>query len=101
MPGYLIASYTVLNEEKYGKYREMGMPTLAQYGGKVLISSDNPVVLEGKPAPSIAIIEFESVEAAQRWYDSPEYAKVKHFRHQGGVSEGWIVIVPQFEMPQV
>lgn len=98
MPGYLIANYTVTDPEKYAEYPPAVGPTLAQYGGKVLVASTDSKVLEGNPSPSTIVIEFESVEAVQRWYDSPEYTKVKHLRT--GASEGWVLIAPQFVMPQ-
>ena len=98
MPGYVIANYTVTDPEKYAEYPMAAMPTLAQYGGKMLVASTESKVIEGNPLPSIVVIEFESVEAAQRWYDSPEYTKVKHLRVES--SKGWGLIVPQFVMPQ-
>ena len=98
MPGYVITNYTVTDPEKYAEYPPAVGPTLAQYGGKVIVASADSKVLEGNPAPTTAVLEFESVEAAQRWYDSPEYSKVKHLRTSA--TEGWILIAPQFVMPQ-
>lgn len=97
MPAYVIANYTITNPEKYAEYPPAAGPTLAQYGGKLLVAGSESKVIEGNPLPSIVVIEFESVEAAQRWYDSPEYSKVKHLRTS--TSEGWGLIVPQFVMP--
>ncbi len=98
MPGYLIANYTVTDPEKYAEYPPAVGPTLAQYGGKVLVAGTDSKVLEGNPNTSMVVIEFESVEAVQRWYDSPEYTKVKHLRTSA--TEGWVLIAPQFVMPQ-
>ena len=96
MPGYVIASYTVTDEEKFAPYPPAAGPSLAQYGGKVLVASADSKVLEGNPAPRTVVIEFESVEAAQRWYDSPEYNQAKPLRT--AASEGTVIIAPQFEM---
>ena len=94
----IIANYTVTNPEKYAEYPMAAMPTVVQYGGKMLVGTDEVHVLGGNPSPTFVVIEFESVEAVQRWYNSPEYTKVKHLREEN--SEGWGVIAPQFEMPQ-
>jgi uncharacterized protein (DUF1330 family) len=40
------------------------------------------------------IIEFESEEAARRWYESPEYTAIKHYREEA--SEGWGAIVLRY-----
>ena len=98
MPGYLIGQTTILDPKKYAEYRQVAGPILALYGGKVLVSSSHSKVLEGNPLSLTVVLEFESVEAAQRWYDSPEYTKAKQLRT--GASEGWVLIAPQFEMPQ-
>ncbi len=98
MPGYFIANYTVTDPEKFEEYPPAAGPTVAQYGGKLLVASSDSKVLEGNPLSSTVVIEFDSVEAAQRWYDSPEYTKVKHLRTS--VTEGWVLIAPQFVMPQ-
>ena len=98
MPAYAIANVTILDQEKYGEYMEAGIGTLAQYGGKILVASTDSKTLEGNPGPLTAVIEFESVEAVQRWYDSPEYTEARKLRQRPGVSEGWLIIAPQAEM---
>lgn len=98
MLGYIIANYTITDPEKYVEYPPAVGPTIAQYGGKVIVADSNSKGLEGNPAHRTVVIEFESVEAAQRWYDSPEYSKAKTFRIRA--SEGWVLIVPEFVRPQ-
>lgn len=92
MPGYVIAHFTVHDPETYARYRSSVGPTLAQHGAKPLVISHQCTVLEGSPRQQTVIIEFESVEAAQRWYDSPEYRKVIHLRTSS--TEGWVQIAP-------
>ena len=44
-------------------------------------------VLEGVIHPkSVVVVEFESVERAQQWYASPEYAKTIPLRQQAANS---------------
>jgi len=98
MAVYVIANITIFDQERYNEYLEAAGGTLAQYGGKMLVASTDSKVLEGNPGPLTAMVEFESMEAAQRWYDSPEYTKARKLRQRPGVSEGWLIIAPQVEM---
>ena len=98
MPVYSIANFKVLDQEKYIEYAQIAGGIIAQYGGKVLAFSADSKVIEGNPNPVTVVVEFESMEAFQRWYDSPEYTKAKKIRQQPGVLEGWSVLVPQYEM---
>ena len=97
MAGYVIANYTIHDPEKYEKYPPAAGPTLQQYGGKLLVV-ENDAKTQGCPHQVIVVIEFESVEAAKRWYESPEYTAIKHLREEA--TEGWAAFVPSFEMPE-
>ena len=68
--GYLVAHLRVHDKEGFEKFRQMAGPTIAEYGGKVLVREPNPDVREGK-IPGIAlVIEFESIETARKFYES-------------------------------
>jgi uncharacterized protein (DUF1330 family) len=97
MSGYLIANYTIHDQEKYDKYPPAVRPTIEQYGGKLLVA-ERDAKAKGSPHQVLVVIEFESVEAGQRWYESPEYTAIKHYREEA--SDGWLVFVPSFEMPE-
>jgi len=57
------------------------MPTLEKYGAEIILASESVEVADGDWAPIGAIvIEFESMERAKEWYNSPEYAPVKPLR---------------------
>ena len=106
MSAYVIGNYTVHDPEKYAKYPPAVMPTIIQYGGKTLVADHDletkllsalPEKAKGAPHQVFVIIEFESVEAAHRWWESPEYRAIKHYREEA--SEGWGAIVPGFVIP--
>jgi uncharacterized protein (DUF1330 family) len=46
------------------------------------------------PNRRIVIIQFKSVEAAQRWHRSPEHAETKDFRTTS--TSGWALLAPGF-----
>ena len=91
MSVYVIANFTVHDQEKYEKYTQAVSATLQQYGGKILVR-DGDAKAKGCPHERLVIIEFESEEAASRWYESSEYSAIKHYREEA--SEGWGALVP-------
>ncbi len=97
MPAYIIANYTVHDQEKIEKYRDVVRPIILQYGGKMLVV-DRDAKAKGCPNQVMVVIEFDSVEAAQRWWQSPEYVAIKHYREEA--SDGWVAILPGFAMPK-
>lgn len=97
MSVYVISNYTVNNQEKYEKYSSAVLATVKQYGGKYLVRDDDAKA-KGCPHKRLVIIEFESEEAAWRWYKSPQYSAIKPYREQA--SEGWGAIVRGYETPE-
>ena len=98
--GYLIANYTSIHDPNgMAAYSKAAPPVLAEYGGEVIVAETKPVVLEGGEWTSamLVVIEFESVEAAQSWYDSTGYVAARKFRQ--AASECEVMIVSGFEMP--
>ena len=96
--GYVVANYTINDPGAYQKYVEAVMSAIAEYGGKLIIGDFEPKKLEGNPGQGIVVVEFASFEAANRFYNSPEYTKNKHFRLSS--TEGWVVIAKEFVMPK-
>ena len=97
MPGYVIANYTINNPEEFEKYPPAVGPTLTQYGGRLLVADREVKAVEGSPQSVIVVVEFDSIEAAQRWYDSPENSAVKGLRTS--TTDGWLAIADGFVMP--
>ena len=98
MPGYVIANYTINALETFEKSPPAVGPTLAQYGGKLLVADRSVKAVEGSPQSVIVVVEFDSVEAAQRWYDSPENTAVKDLRILS--TSGWLAIANGDVMPK-
>lgn len=76
MAAYVIAEVNITNPEGYKAYTAVVPATVEMYGGKFLARGGKAQALEGDwPECRRVIIEFPSVEAARKWWDSPEYAK--------------------------
>jgi uncharacterized protein (DUF1330 family) len=92
MKGFVIVDIEILDQGKYQKYRQMAASSIEQYGGNYVVRGGKIQPLEGDWRPErLAIVEFESLEKAKAWYDSPEYAPAKQIRQEA--SRGKILIV--------
>jgi uncharacterized protein (DUF1330 family) len=97
MAAYVIASYTVTNEEGYATYISAVGPTLRAHGAEILVAGSSGDVREGDPGEHTVVLRFPSKEAAQGWYDSKEYQDVVHLRTDN--SRGTLVICDEFVRP--
>jgi uncharacterized protein (DUF1330 family) len=92
MTAYVIAEIEIVNAEGYKEYTTMVPATIEQYGGRFLVRGGKAEVLEGEwPAQRRVILEFASMEAAKRWWDSPEYVKPKALRKAN--SKGRLILL--------
>jgi uncharacterized protein (DUF1330 family) len=92
MAAYIIVDVDVKDAKAYEAYKQPAAASIAQYGGKYLVRGGKHEVLEGSWHPTrLVVLEFPSVEAAKRWYESEEYRKVMPIRHRHAV--GHMVLV--------
>ncbi len=95
--GYFIFTEDVKDEAALGAYAGKAIPTIMQSGGKPIVVEPNAEVIEGSwHGQQTIIIEFESVDPAKAWYNSPEYQAIIGERHAAADSNA--VIVGGFEM---
>lgn len=75
MPAYAVVDVNVTDPKAYDEYRKLVPATLAKYGGRFLARGGATDVKEGDWKPArLVVLEFPSMERAQAWYASPEYA---------------------------
>ena len=93
MAGYVIGQINDIGDEDgFRVYQDGAFPTLAQYDGKVVINSAKIDPADGGWSPAmIVVVQCESVEQAQKWYQSPEYHAVIGQRSDS--SKGSVIIV--------
>jgi uncharacterized protein (DUF1330 family) len=98
--GYVIFTEDIHNQSAYDGYVGKALPTIMQTGGRAIVVHDDPEVLEGSwKRKRTVILEFDSVDAARKWYNSPEYQAIISERHACADAEA--VIVEEFQMPGV
>ena len=89
---YVIAQATVSNPEQYEGYKALAGAAVAKYGGKYIVRGGATHLLEGDWAPPrLVILEFDSVELAKRFYDSPEYQAARAQR-QGAATMNMLAV---------
>ena len=78
MPAYIFGSAQSIGDPaQFAEYQGIAGPTIAQYGGKFLGGGNKIEVADGNWSPAFVIAaEFESLEKAKEWYNSPEYQAV-------------------------
>jgi uncharacterized protein (DUF1330 family) len=78
---YVVIDVTVKDLEKLKEYVVGHLPTIAQYGGRILCRGFDPTVVDGDWTPQLLVIhEWPGREQFQNWYDSDEYRSWKELR---------------------
>lgn len=92
MAAYVVANIEVTDPELYEDYKKLAGPAIQACGGKYLVRGGRTEVLEGKWRPNrLVVLEFESVEKAQAWWNSTHYAQAKTIRQRSADSSMVIV----------
>ena len=95
MSWYIVGRIAIHDPERYARYAGAFMPVLKQYGGRLLVSEENPEVIEGGlSARKAEDHQLASREAALAWASSPEYLEIAKDRH--AASDGIIVLTEGF-----
>ncbi|MBB6301322.1 DUF1330 domain-containing protein [Rhizobium leucaenae] len=92
MKAFVISAETIKDEALFSEYRQAASATIEAFGGKFIVRGGNLTSLEGEwPHQGLVIIEFPSREAAEGWYQSPDYKKIIGLRLNSTV--GTLLIV--------
>jgi uncharacterized protein (DUF1330 family) len=80
---YVVIDVKVSDPEGFGRYAREAAELLGRYGGRNILFDQKPVVLEGAWQPSSLVIqEFPDAATVTRWYNSPEYQRLKEMRER-------------------
>lgn len=81
MAAYLVCDINVTNPTQYEEYKRLAQAAVAQYGGRYLARGGEKVVLEGSWQPNrVVVLEFQDLEQARAFYESPEYKAARKAR---------------------
>ena len=83
MPAYVIVDIEVTDQEGYKEYIKLAPETVTCFGGRYIARGGRNETLEGEwRAKRLVILEFEIIERAREWLNSPEYAPARALRHK-------------------
>jgi uncharacterized protein (DUF1330 family) len=88
----MVVQLNVTDPDRFARYREAVPSVVAAFGGRYIVRGAAIEVLEGShDGRRLVLFEFPSVEAIKRFWDSPEYAKVKPLRENAAEIDAWAV----------
>ena len=83
MAAYMLVDNRVTDQEDFNEYIEKIPQVVAAYGGRFLARGGAIQVVEGDNTPErIVVIEFDSLEQANAYANSPEYAELSVIRNR-------------------
>jgi uncharacterized protein (DUF1330 family) len=92
MAAYVMGEIEVTDPATYEDYRKQVMAVVTKYGGRFIVRGGRVETLEGGWAPKrFVALEFPSMEQAQKFYRSPEYAPLIKLRQKA--SRGKLILV--------
>lgn len=81
MAAIVVAKIHVTDPDKYQGYIPLAKTAIEAFGGRYLVRGATPVALEGEASGErYVVVEFDSVETAQRFYDSELYLSARDAR---------------------
>ena len=91
MAAYMVARLDVSNLEEFVKYASQTVEMAAKYGGRYLAKGGAHEYIEGDGPSRIVIVEFDTMDAARRWFGSEEYQAIAPIRRANATGD--IVLV--------
>ena len=89
--GYVISRVDITNAEAYSRYAAAATKAIADHGGKPLARGGRWEALEGRARARNVVLEFESYEAARRYFPSEQSQAARALRE--GAAEMEMVLV--------
>jgi uncharacterized protein (DUF1330 family) len=77
---YVLVEIEVTNQEEYAAYGKLALENVARHGGRFLARGGETEMFEGQWSPRIVLLEFESLDAIRRWYNSDDYQEILPMR---------------------
>ena len=88
MAAYIIADVEITDPAAYEGYKPLASAALEKYGARILVRGGAVEPAEGGWSPKrLVILEFPSMAALKRFYDSHEYVKARAIRQKASKSK--------------
>jgi uncharacterized protein (DUF1330 family) len=92
MPAFVIVQVDIRDPVAYERYKALAPGSIAAHGGRYIARGGHSEALEGEWDPCrVVILEFESVDRAKTWLESPEYREARSLRHASATTQMIVV----------
>ena len=92
MSAYIIANVDVKDPDAYQNYTAQTPGLVEKFGGKFIVRGGDFEMLEGQlPLARVVVVEFADMDAARKFYHSPEYQEVLKIRASATESQVFLV----------
>jgi uncharacterized protein (DUF1330 family) len=90
-PGYVVAEVDVTDPATFKGYSDKTAGTLAPFNGHYIIRGGKNISLEGDAPKRFVVIQFDSLEKAKAWEDSPAYGAIRPIRQKSAKSRVFLI----------
>lgn len=88
---YFIFDVNVAKPEGMRPYHEKVAETFKAFGGQLLVLGGTQECFEGKnPNGVLIVLQFDSMEKARAWYNSPSYQEILPHRLASAEANAWL-----------
>ena len=87
MSAYWIAHVEVTDADAYGEYAKRATSAIEAFGGKFLARATRTVWLEGNERARNVVVQFPSVEDAERCYQSDAYQEALAYARNASIRD--------------
>jgi uncharacterized protein (DUF1330 family) len=92
--GYFFGEFEITDPGAYEVYRAKVPDIIAAHGGRILVRGGDPQPFDGTlPQRRFVVVEFDSPEAARKFYCSDAYQAVLPFRLNASTSNGFACLL--------
>lgn len=78
MAGYALIDVEITDQAAFAEFREQAPAVVEAHGGRFLVRGGAAEVVQGDWTPHrVVVIEFESVERAKSWWNSPAHTELR------------------------
>ncbi len=92
MAAYWIVDNEITDQDLFNEFAGRIRGSMEAHGGKFLVRGGATQVIDGDRTPHrVVVVEFESMEQAQAYANSPEYQELVAIRDRSSITTAFIV----------
>ncbi|MBX2847388.1 MAG: DUF1330 domain-containing protein [Acidiferrobacterales bacterium] len=97
MTVYAVVQLEINDRTSYDQYQAKFWPVFKKFKGRLLVSDEDPKVLEGQwTKDKIVVISFPDEQSFVDWSTSPEYLEIAEHRYAGATAT--LILAKEFSL---